>query len=190
LRGSSSILNLFNRKLFKRVLNISTHTLIAGLKNEDEISIIKGTIASLYSIRRNPELKRKLTEEIFKESKIGTSIYDIAIDIPHKPQFKKAGDAPINNSTIPGVTSIVTLKDVIPIEDWVKGYERFFGIIYLFGAPDRKSRVKLAIAGAKVLHGFNDGGIKYSLQIPYDAVAEDIRAEVIAETKGKGIFRI
>jgi uncharacterized protein len=185
---------LFNRKLFKRILKISYQTLVTekDRDNEKREGEIQALLGEFYNLRNQPAIRSKIVEAIVAESGIASlTKYDMGIDLPHKPNFNKAGDAPINTSDTK-TPQIVHLKNVIPIDDWIKGYQRFFGHVYVFGPQDRSHRIKLAIASAKVLTKKRNNIYKqFYLPLTYESIADDIREDVrkLEQKLGLKLFR-
>jgi hypothetical protein len=172
--------DLFTRKLFKRILKISYQTVTSEAERGNSTSVeeIKAQLSEFNNLRYNSEIKDQLIADILSMAKIASlNKYEVAIDIPHRPNFDKAGIASINISSSENKPKIVKLKEIIPIDDWITGYETFFSNAYLFGPSDIDKRVALAIATAKVLSEENIAGIY--LQFTVEAIAEDIRDLVL-----------
>ena len=187
---------LFNRKLLKRVLKISLNTITTDGERgtQSKLDDIKSNLSQFQTLRKKPAELQKVLDAIIDESGSGLTSYDAAIDIPHKPSFEKAGIASINTSSN-DTPNIVTLKQVVPIEEWVRGYETYFSHSYIFGPDDRELRIKLAIAAAKVLTAyprFRGTSTDLYLNPCIEAVAEDIRDDVnkIIVESGLSLFRL
>ena len=106
--------------------------------------------------------------------KAGTSIdkYQVWVDIPRDPSFRKAGEAKVNLSSGDGGPRLVQLEKVIPISQWVDTYQHFYAQSFLFGPPDIAIRTELARAAITILKE------DFGLELNRDAIAHDLQDKI------------
>lgn len=143
----NTIINdILYRRLIKRVLIISTST----IENFDNDEIAKAGYSEFYNLRSNQQELRKLSDEIWKNSKVTCSKWYVAIDILTEPSFGKAGNAFINRSKDISKPDIIHLSDVIPIKEWVQTYKQYYAQSFIFGPHDKNDRIKIANAAKEI----------------------------------------
>ena len=140
--------DILYRRLFKRVLVISTLT-IEDINTNDTV---KAGYSHFYNLRSNTKELKELTEEIWKKAKPDCSKWHVAIDILKEPNFKKAGTALINRSKISGRPDIVSLSEVIPIKEWVQTYKQYYAQSFIFGPQNKKDRIKIMKAAKEIFY--------------------------------------
>ncbi len=166
--------NLLYRRLLKRVLTISTHTL-NPLKDEQEASQQKAGYGEFFNQRSDPTRLRSLAKTVNAQAKHPCSDYEVLFDIPTKPSFGKAGEALINLASRGKPSKLKPLSEIIPVEKWVDTYQQYYAQSFLFGPPDKQTRIKLACAGKAILKQ-----TPFCLDLSDDAIAPDIRDAVLA----------
>jgi HD superfamily phosphohydrolase len=145
--------DIFYRRLFKRVLVISTST----IKDFSTNKYAKAGYSAFYNLRSNRNKLNELIKDIWDNANVECSKWNVAIDIPKEPSFRKAGSALINRSKNPENPDIVSLSEVIPIEEWVKTYNQYYAQSYIFGPEnihERKELAKSAVSIFKERFGF------------------------------------
>ncbi|MBN2353680.1 MAG: HD domain-containing protein [Spirochaetales bacterium] len=148
--------DLLYRKLFKRVLSISTLTIIDY--DDENKPEIKAGYGQFYNLRSNQEKLREFSDKIWEQAKIEIPKWFIWVDIPRKTSFDKAGLAMINRAAAGRKPDIVKLSKAIPTEDWGKTYQQYFEQSYIFGPPDVEIRKKIASVAKNIIK--NDFGFE------------------------------
>ena len=161
--------DLLYRRLFKRVLTITSHT-VKGFDSSDEA---KASYGEFYNLRAKPMEQRSLASEVFKRAGADCSPLHVWFDIPQSPTFDKAGTARLNVAPKGQAPRLEKLAKFIPVKEWVDTYRRYYAQSFLFGPPEIDARGKLACAALTLL------AEKFQLTLTEDALADDIRAEVM-----------
>jgi HD superfamily phosphohydrolase len=161
--------DLLYRRLFKRVLTITSHT-VKGFDSSDEA---KASYGEFYNLRAKPMEQRSLASEVFKRAGADCSPLHVWFDIPQSPTFDKAGTARLNVAPKGQAPRLEKLAKFIPVKEWVDTYRQYYAQSFLFGPPEIDARVKLACAALTLL------AEKFQLTLTEDALADDIRAEVM-----------
>jgi HD superfamily phosphohydrolase len=162
------ISNLCQRKLFKRVLSISSRT-IEGFHDDKKQPLRYRRLLDMIEL---PEKLRAMALEILAKSGAECTSSEVWLDIPTTPSFAKAGNARIRIHPGKGPETLMKLSKFIPVEKWVETYTQWYSQCYLFGPEDRKERIALARAAITLFQS------RLKLRLMKEAVAEDIRDKV------------
>lgn len=157
--------DLLYRRLFKRVLTISSHS-IKDLDSNDEQ---RANYREFLNLRKKPDKLIEFCDTWHKMSGGICSKHSIAIDIPKPPSFKQPGTTLINVSPRRSKTSLKKLSEFIPVDKWVDTYQQYYARSYLFGPEDVTIRSKLVQAAIKL---FKE---KFDLEFNEYAIPEDLR---------------
>jgi hypothetical protein len=156
---------LLYRRLFKRILTISTHT-IEGFSESEEV---KSAYRQFYNLRNNPEATREFARMVLKESGVRYSPYEVWLDVPKQATLEKAGLARINVAPRGAPAELKRLAEFIPVKDWTETYGQYYAQSFLFGPPQIAARKRLAKAAVKLFAS------EFGLEFKSAAYAEDIR---------------
>jgi HD superfamily phosphohydrolase len=154
---------LLYRRLFRRILTISTHTILNGEKSE-----VKAGYLAFFDLRENPLAMRKIARDIIEKSGLNCSACDVWLDIPKQATLKKAGEALINVAPRNQPPKLMKLSQFIPVQPWTETYQQYYTNSYLFGPEDEDCRRQLAKAAVLLLKE------RYELEFNEYAYAEDI----------------
>jgi len=154
---------LLYRRLFRRVLTISTHSIV-GMNKPD----VQAGYHQFLNLRYNPKEMRKFASAVLEASGTGASRYDVWLDIPKQATLKKAGEARINVAPRNKPPKLLRLSEFIPVQAWTETYEQYYTNSYLFGPQKPETRQKLAKSAAELLKKH------YDLNLNDYAYAEDI----------------
>jgi HD superfamily phosphohydrolase len=160
--------DLHYRRLFKRVLTVSSHT-IDGLVASEEA---KSYYGEFYNLRSQPDKLRSFAKEVWKAAKVECEPHRIWFDIPLKPSFDKAGKALINVASRDEQPKLEKLAKFIPVKEWVDTYRQYNAQSFLFGPPDKETRVKLARAARELIK------TTFGFSLTKYAFPSDIRREI------------
>ena len=167
--------NLLYRRLLKRVLIISSHT----VQNFEEDDDQKAAYGAFYNLGADNIAQRDLARELHRVSGVNCLPSYVWFDFPRNPTFDKTGIARINvaprGSQDPRYEK---LGRFIPVKEWVDTYRQYYAQSLLFGPPDKSCRVKLGLAARKLLKE------RFKLVLTEYSLAEDIREEVLREESG------
>lgn len=159
--------DLLYRRLLKRALIITRNT-VQDFNDDNQ----RAGYAQFYNLKENATELRRLAEKIRKRAQLSIDKYQVWVDIPRDPSFKKAGEAKVNLSSGDGRPRLVELEKVIPISQWVDTYQHFYAQSFLFGPPDIQIRAKLARAAIEILRE------DFGLELNRDAIAHDLQDRV------------
>src|SRR3989338_458715 len=167
--------NLLYRRLLKRVLIISSHT----VQNFEEDDDQKAAYGAFYNLGADNIAQRDLARELHRVSGVNCLPSYVWFDFPRNPTFDKTGIARINVG-LRGKSNprYEKLGRFIPVKEWVDTYRQYYAQSLLFGPPDKSCRVKLGLAARKLLKE------RFKLVLTEYSLAEDIREEVLREESG------
>ncbi len=160
--------DLLYRRLFKRVLTISSHT-VKDFETKDEA---KASYGEFYNLRAKPAEQRELAEDVLERARVNCSPHRVWFDIPQNPTFDKAGSARLNVAPRGEQARLEKLAKFIPVKEWVDTYRQYYAQSFLFGPEDQATRVKLACSALKLLQE------RFQLVLMENALADDIRSDV------------
>ena len=143
------------RRLFKRVLTISTHT-IEGIDDKD----VKAAYRQFFNFRNNPSAMREFAKQVWRESGAECSIYEVWLDIPKQATLEKAGDARINVAPRNAPPDLKKLAEYIPVKAWTETYGQYYAQSFLFGPPEGRAQTKPPKTKPKKLQKGRAGGKK------------------------------
>jgi hypothetical protein len=155
---------LLYRRLFHRVLTLSTHTIV-GVDKAD----VQAGYVEFFNLRDNPARMREFARTILDNSGVKCSRCEVWLDIPKQATLKKAGQALINVAPRNQPPKLLKLSQFIPVQAWTETYEQYYTNSYVFGPEKAEDRRKLAESAVKLLEK------RYGLQLNEYAYAEDIR---------------
>ncbi len=167
--------SLLFRRLFKRALTISAHTLVEFEFTDEQ----KANYRELFNLRKRPEELRAFARRIHTESKALCEDSNVWFDIPAGPSFDKPGRSKINVAPRDAKPQLKRLAEFIPVQKWIETYEQYYTRSYLFGPADIRARAKLAETGIRLLRE------KYSLELNEAAIADDIRDQVAKRLRSR-----
>jgi len=155
---------LLYRRLFKRVLTISTHT-IEGFEQQ----YVRSAYRAFFNLRKNPQEMRRFAKEVFANAGVECSPYEVWLDVPTPATFDKAGEAYINVAGRNAPQELKKLAEYIPVKEWTDTYDQYYAQSFLFGPPETKIRKRLARAAIKSFKSW------FGLTFKPVAYAEDIQ---------------
>lgn len=169
--------SLLFRRLFKRALTISAHTLVDFDNSEEQ----QANYREFYNLRKRPDELRALAFKTHALSRSACDKSNVWLDIPAGPSFDKPGRSKINVAPRNGKARLKRLSEFIPVQKWIETYEQYYTRSYLFGPADLRARASLAEAGFRILRE------KYSLELNEAAIADDIRDQVVSRLAKSGL---
>ncbi len=154
---------LLYRRLLRRILTLSTHTILNANKRE-----VKAGYLEFFNLRDNPPAMRRFARDVLEKSGVKCSACEVWLDIPKQATLKKAGQALINVAPRNQPPKLLKLSQFIPVQAWTETYEQYYTNSYLFGPEDENARQKLAKSAVLLLKE------RYGLELNEYAYAEDV----------------
>jgi HD superfamily phosphohydrolase len=146
---------LLYRRLFRRIITVSTHTIIDMHRGE-----VQAGYDQFLNLRHNPAALREFAGQILEDCKIQCSLFELWWDIPQQATLKKAGEARINVAPRNQPPKLLRLSEFIPVQAWTETYDQYYTNSYLFGPEDAERRQKLGDSAAKLME--NRFGLKFN----------------------------